>query len=508
MAKDRYLTCRNGVWYYQRAVPDYVRPHVGRKQLWRHSLKTRDVKEAARRARSIIDHYDAICAKFQPMPLELERKISADMGALGFSLPAGQQWDMEAVKAAHGMLEQAMGALIAGRRTLAAEFTKTMGEQDAAAVLNDGAIGTALKDQQQALLRAICMVEQTQAEMRGDVVPDIIPPAPITTILDLFNEWKRTAKPTEQSEHEYRRALERFTEVCGSIDAKTITREDVIRFRDALLAQPKHLKGDMRNKPLPEVLKAFDGQEYERVSPSTVDKVLGFARTILRWAYVDGKIPSNPGETVKVQHVKQERRLPFSKSELEALFTALQKRRKRDSFYWVTVLGLYTGCRAGELVPLEACDVQQHEGVWFLDVREDEANGRRLKNESSRRPVPLHPDLVSLGFLAFVKGCKGRLFPDYKPQNGKFAHYFSRQFGTFKQAAGVTDTRKVFHSFRHLIADMLRDAEATDSVKLAIMGHTGQNVGDKYGSGASLKVKADSMARIRVPIKLETIAIR
>lgn len=302
--------------------------------------------------------------------------------------------------------------------------------------------------------------------------------------------------------------MERFTEVCGSIDAREITREHVIRFRDSLLAQPKHLKGDMRFKPLPEVLAAYEGTDYERVSPSTTDKVLGFVRTILKWAYVDGKIATNPGETVKVQHVKQERRLPFTKQELEALFTALQKRRKRDSFYWITVLGLYTGCRAGELVPLDAGDVQQRDGIWFLDVREDEDTGRRVKNESSRRPVPLHPDMIALGFLDFVKGRKGRLFPDYKPQNGKFAHYFSRQFGTFKQKAGITDGRKVFHSFRHLMADMLRDAEATDSVKLSIMGHTGTTVGDRYGTGPSLKVKADSMARVRVPINLDTIAIR
>src|SRR3546814_8388267 len=74
--------------------------------------------------------------------------------------------------------------------------------------------------------------------------------------------------------------------------------------------------------------------------------------------------------------------------------------------------------------------------------------------------VPLHPVVLELGFLDYVRGLKSRhLFPDLNHRSnqgptGKFSSYW----GPFTRSLDVTSERKSFHSFRHCYgnqADMI-----------------------------------------------------
>src|SRR3546814_4291061 len=101
---------------------------------------------------------------------------------------------------------------------------------------------------------------------------------------------------------------------------------------------------------------------------------------------------------------------------------------------------------------------------WSSDVcssdllsNEDEAEvvnigGKKsLKTRNAVRMVPLHPVVLELGFLDYVRGLKSRhLFPDLNHRSnqgptGKFSSYW----GPFTRSLGVTSERKSFHSFRH-----------------------------------------------------------
>jgi hypothetical protein len=73
---------------------------------------------------------------------------------------------------------------------------------------------------------------------------------------------------------------------------------------------------------------------------------------------------------------------------------------------------------------MSAGDVKRTpKGTWYLDVvasdDDDDRNagpgGKTLKTSSSRRRVPIHPELINIGFLAFAGGQEkvpgSRLFP-------------------------------------------------------------------------------------------------
>jgi hypothetical protein len=73
------------------------------------------------------------------------------------------------------------------------------------------------------------------------------------------------------------------------------------------------------------------------------------------------------------------------------------------------------------------------------------------------------------------------LFPKVAPGTTG-ARAFSKWFGRYIGAHGVTDEAKVFHSFRHNFTDALRLAAVSEDVSRALVGHTQSGVHGRYGA--------------------------
>lgn len=60
-------------------------------------------------------------------------------------------------------------------------------------------------------------------------------------------------------------------------------------------------------------------------------------------------------------------------------------------------------------------DVKQQDGTWFLNITDEGDDAKSVKTIAARRKVPVHPQLIQLGFLDFVASRRQgvRLFPDY-----------------------------------------------------------------------------------------------
>ncbi len=72
-----------------------------------------------------------------------------------------------------------------------------------------------------------------------------------------------------------------------------------------------------------------------------------------------------------------------------------------DAAYWIPILGLYTGARIGELCQLAAADIEKTDGVDLIHIT-DQGEGQSVKTTAGRRLVPVHPELVRLGFLEYA----------------------------------------------------------------------------------------------------------
>jgi len=185
--------------------------------------------------------------------------------------------------------------------------------------------------------------------------------------------------------------------------------------------------------------------------------------------------------------------------------------------YWLPLIGLYTGARVNEVCQLNPqCDIREEQGVWIFDITEkseaDATVRKSIKNRSSRRRVPIHSELLRLGFLKYVEEIKQRgekrLFPEWPASaEGRAAGKAERWFRGLIKSTGLRDetpgARLVgFHAFRHtfLAYAMNNDVLFAEWVT----GHASESVSRvvaKYQGEAEISRKAKIVEAIRFDIQ-------
>jgi integrase len=98
-----------------------------------------------------------------------------------------------------------------------------------------------------------------------------------------------------------------------------------------------------------------------------------------------------------------------------------------------------------------------------------------------------------------VKGLdpRGPLFPDLKVDRfGQRGTNFSKVYGRWQRKLGITDPKKVAHSWRHRFTDLCRGAGIEKAIHDALTGHSSSDEGDKYGLGYPLATLAKAVAKL------------
>lgn len=364
------------------------------------------------------------------------------------------------------------------------------------------------------------MKERHAGEVRPTPpAPAKLPTTPTTdadgpTLIDIYELWAQEHQANDGAEktlsdfHTYSR---RFTELHGSMPVTQLTKKHVVEFKDAMLRLPSRMTKHTKGKTVPQLLEyAEKHTDIPTLSPRTVnDKALGAIGAVLGWAVENTYLEHNPASRVKVKNAKvgTTRRLSYSVEDLNAIFrfpVYTQGERMKggcgEAAYWLPILAAFTGARLEELGQLHAEDIKQDRGVDYIDMTTLDGS-RRLKTETSKRRVPIHPELVRLGFLDYVKQIsKGRLFPELTSKQGKLTASFSQWWGRYARKHGITDKRKVFHSFRHAAKDALREGGVEEQISDAITGHAAVSEGRKYGSGGVPIVRlAEGIAKLTYP---------
>ena len=122
-------------------------------------------------------------------------------------------------------------------------------------------------------------------------------------------------------------------------------------------------------------------------------------------------------------------------------------------YYWIFLLGIFSGMRTNEMCQLRLIDIKKVSNIWFMFVEDSEET--KVKTESAVRKVPVHPQLIQLGFVDYVsklkRSKKERLFWELKEERDGYASKVSRHFNErFLPAVGVWEKyTKVLYCTRH-----------------------------------------------------------
>jgi integrase len=125
----------------------------------------------------------------------------------------------------------------------------------------------------------------------------------------------------------------------------------------------------------------------------------------------------------------------------------------------------------------------------MLAIRADKDAGKRLKTKGSARTIPIHRELMRLGFLTLVEAARKRgneawLFPPVSPPKPAGAKAWTKWFGRYLHRLGINDGRKGLHSLRHNFKDALRAGGVQEDLSDALTGHSVGTVGRSYGARA------------------------
>jgi len=286
----------------------------------------------------------------------------------------------------------------------------------------------------------------------------------------LFEKWRNATVRRAKTSDEFQRILKAFESLTKGMSPAEVGKRQVIDFRDHLLA--------------------------EKQTSKTVDKKISILRTLFRVAVHDELLPSDPtaGVLVAMPKTTKKPRAGFTSDELGTIFGAavfqrgaVAGRKFGPAEFWLPLIGLYTGARIEEIAQLRVKEIRRHPTLGHFFHITDEGEDSEVKNESSRRRVPVHQGLLDTGLLAYAESLpdqNGYLFPTLIPDKyQRRSSGYGKEFGKFlRDELKILDRRKVFHSFRHLFKHRCRELGISEDVHDALTGHTNASEARSYGN--------------------------
>jgi integrase len=319
-------------------------------------------------------------------------------------------------------------------------------------------------------------------------------------------------------------------EIIGdSTPVNAIDYDACLTVRSMLARIPANRTKIYGTRPLDEAIKRAAAENKPLLSPVTQQQYLAALRDVLDLAAKKQLISVNPAEGLKP--IKRdtvaagEKRRPFTLDQIKQFFGSKFysecakhpvpfAQDKEGWRFWLPLLCLFTGMRPNEAAQMHADDLKcTSEGTWYLDIvatgDEDDndppTSAKTLKTAASLRKIPVHPQLIKIGFLQFVQAGKKtasnpRIFPDLKPDNyGNHASYALKRFReTYLPSAIKMEPRQSFYSFRHSFRDALRRIDAPPDALQALGGWSqGKLASDNYGDKSDPDYQVRFMKRVK-----------
>ncbi|UUY07226.1 site-specific integrase [Pseudomonas sp. J452] len=300
------------------------------------------------------------------------------------------------------------------------------------------------------------------------------------------------------------RALRDFFELMDDMPASAFGVEQARTLKERLARCPQYFaqRTEFKGMTLRQVVNS--SMPYQTITAVTINNRLRKLTAFFNWCKANGYIGQNPLAGMKVMAgAAKEARLSLEPFDLNALLkhdALAHEARKHPWRYWLPLLARFTGARLEELCQLHVDDITSYQGIPCIRI-DDRHSDQKLKNQSSRRVLPIHPKLLELGLLEHAESIgdknHSRLFPDLVPTRGKLGHAPSKWFSRYKAKQGISDPRKTFHSFRHTFIDELREAGVQDSLIKRMAGHEESSVTfSVYGSRTPIRAMAEALRHV------------
>lgn len=323
---------------------------------------------------------------------------------------------------------------------------------------------------------------------------------------------------------QYERVLRTFAWVTGDKPLGDYNHADVAKFKNALLEMPRDYRPAKDfERPFDEVIATLKVTPAAARSVNTIKRDLSYMSTAYQILAEDEWQPKAAntkaldfagvkfGKHKKVSEKTE--RPPWTPEHMRCLFSAPiwtggggQLRRLdadagtavyQDAAYWLPILLYYTHATLNEIAGLRADEVNIIDAIPNLviknnDLRAEDGVDGGEKNIKRGRMIPLHDEILRLGFAEYVRAIRSEghaaLFPElYLNEARVGGHQFRNiAWGHMRDWIGLhmpipvnvmSGKQADMHSIRSLGSSFYAKSEAPDLMRADVMGHarTGTN---------------------------------
>ena len=256
-------------------------------------------------------------------------------------------------------------------------------------------------------------------------------------------------------------------------DAQRVTKKDLLLWRDHLL-------------------------NVDKLSAKTINDIyLSTIRSLFAWAHENERLSENVAATVRQPKPRkvQSRERGYTDAEALAVLRASRSHVPKPNQVgfvretphmtaakrWAPLLCAFSGARISEITQLRKEDIREEGGHWIMRITPDAGTVKA----GGWRDVPLHRQIIALGFIDFVKAAKdGPLFhgADDPAKYATAAASVSDELAKWLRRSNIApEGVQPNHAWRHRLKTKGRELGLSDRVIDAIQGHAGRTAGDSYG---------------------------
>jgi integrase len=286
-------------------------------------------------------------------------------------------------------------------------------------------------------------------------------------LVDYFTRVDNHPKIRPETKYKRKRGVRMFIKLVGDLPLQNISRKTPEAFAVALI----------NNNP--------------DIAHKTLSNFFSAMNQFIKYCYNNEYIEKNPFQNYDIKDFGKpsEKLLPLSEEELFLLFSHDWDEQE----YLLLSLLITTGMRLNEACMLtwERFNDTKYQGYRFFSTMDTDIEEVQVKNEGSKRLIPIHNDIVLP-----PKGT-GRLFDYYVHNNSASNSAGDIIMPIFNQIC--PHPRKKMHSLRSNFKALCTEASIPKEVHDYLTGHGAGNVGQDIYGGAGLIFKADQVNKIRHP---------
>lgn len=347
-------------------------------------------------------------------------------------------------------------------------------------------------------------------------------PAKDTRLSQLLASYVEFSKAGQASKNRATKVVNYLIDHLGEDRAADlVTPLDMDAFRVAVSMLPGDKHESRKNRPLRE-FKRNPLPPERRMSDHTIYSWWTMCNAVYNWGINRKIVTQNPVRLPEEPKNPMNPRGIHTPSGMQKIdqHPATTTGAPSAAWYWFHRMAKYTAMRPEEIAQLSIYDVRFDDPDlgFYIDVnaRPDERRGKTREiaacqsvKTGDERKIPIHPELLRLGFRQYLESQSGPwLFPDLphttgSTSHGKFAAEFAR---VVLKPLGLKQPNEIFYPFRHTFKIVADRCGVHPKALSAIMGHSAsrmiREIGaslttERYGQAGAYGFLAEEICKVK-----------